>query len=121
MPHSKNHTTQAAGSLLRLHNASQVHLRQGSIAKLALQGDTWHVSGEGGALATAERVFLATGSHPRDDQLYPGPRVLPLDDALIPSKLRGASQTMAPHRSLEQQPQQTRTSWRLAATCGTSS
>ena len=77
----------------------QVHLRQGSIAKLALQGNKWHISGEGGASATAERVFLATGSHPRDDQLYTGPRVLPLDDALIPSKLKGAAQILRQTRS----------------------
>jgi len=40
---------------------------------------------------TADKVFLATGSHPKDDQLYPGLTILQLDDALIPSKLSGRS------------------------------
>ena len=69
---------------------AQVHMRQGSIAKLALQNNQWHITGSNGAAASAERVFLATGSHPSDSQPYPGPEVIGLDDALIPSKLKGA-------------------------------
>lgn len=69
--------------------AAQVHLRHGSIASLALEDGVWHIAGSSGGAATADRVFLATGSHPRDDQLYPGPDVLPLDDALILSKPKG--------------------------------
>ena len=74
----------------------QVHMRHGSIASLALQKHSWHITGSDGAAATAERVFLATGSHPSDSQPYPGPEVIGLDDALIPSKLKGAPCLLVP-------------------------
>lgn len=62
--------------------------RRGVISSLALSNGIWDINQ---GLLTADRVFLATGSHPRDDQLYPGPTVVPLDDALIPSKLSGTA------------------------------
>lgn len=64
----------------------QVHLRQGLISSLAFADGVWHINDIG---VTADKVFLATGSHPKDDQLYPGLPVIDLDDALIPSKLKG--------------------------------
>ena len=66
---------------------AQVKARQGVISSLALHNGVWDVND---GLLTADRVFLATGSHPRDDQLYPDLTTVPLDDALIPSKLSGA-------------------------------
>ncbi len=67
---------------------AQVKARRGVISSLALNNGIWDINQ---GLLTADRVFLATGSHPRDDQLYPGPTVVPLDDALIPSKLSGTA------------------------------
>ena len=40
--------------------------------------------------ASAEHVFLVTGSHPKDESPYPSVACLALDDALIPKKLAGA-------------------------------
>ncbi|KAL0048969.1 hypothetical protein WJX82_003445 [Trebouxia sp. C0006] len=71
---------------LHQHHADKVKARRGVISSLALSNGIWDINQ---GLLTADRVFLATGSHPRDDQLYPGPTVVPLDDALIPSKLSG--------------------------------
>lgn len=71
---------------LHQHHADQVKARRGVISSLALNSGIWDINQ---GLLTADRVFLATGSHPRDDQLYPGLTNVPLDDALIPSKLSG--------------------------------
>lgn len=64
----------------------QVTLRKGIVDSLSLHDDIWSVNN---GVAFAERVFLVTGSHPRDESPYPDIPVMELDDALIPSKLAG--------------------------------
>ena len=55
--------------------------------KLEQKNGTWSInSGQ----AFADRVFLVTGSHPKDDSPYPKVSSIALDDALIPSKVKGA-------------------------------
>ena len=71
--------------------AEQVHMRRGTITRLALHDGTWHIFAGQQQEATAGRVFLTTGSRPTDGQLCSRPQVVPLDDALIPAQLAGAA------------------------------
>ena len=77
--------------------SAQVFLRRGKVDSLDLQDGRWNVN-QGQALA--ERVFLTTGSHPKDHNPHKNVISLPLDDALIPTKLSGAIAAAQPTRCL---------------------
>lgn len=63
-------------------------MRRGFVDSLAWMRDSWNI--DDGRL-TAECVFLATGSSPREPDGFPGIPYIPLDDALIPPRLPGES------------------------------
>lgn len=64
----------------------QVELRRGHVSTLDHANGSWSINK---GQAFADTVYLVTGSHPRDQQLYPGLKHLSLDHALIPTKLTG--------------------------------
>ncbi len=61
-------------------------MRRGLVDCLDWQHDSWRIDHR---QLSADRAFLATGSAPQDTDVLPGVPVIPLDEALIPSKLPG--------------------------------
>lgn len=64
-------------------------MQRGRVDSLALTNGVWHINGD---QATADRVFLALGSHPKEASPQHCAEAMALDDALMPSKLSGRSQ-----------------------------
>lgn len=70
----------------------QVCLQRGAVDSIALENGVWNINH---GKASADCVYLTTGSHPKDHISYPGLAKLALDDALIPSRLAGKPQVFA--------------------------